>query len=497
MFQQLVFPQLVSSLPHPKFSVEESTKWEPRCSKVSHDDCRFYGRMGLLQDQKGASITIVSALQAELFHAQSRICELEAEERSSKEKVKRLLRKVEEERVSWRSREQKKIHAVVDDLKDELDRERKSCQMIYMLNTKLVIELANAKLSAKQIMQNYQEEKRGRDLMEEVCNELAKQIGEDKAEVEALKRESMKFHEEVEEERRMLQMAEVWREERVQMKLVDAKLALEDRYCKMNKLLTDLETFLQSRSSTLDVMDLRKAELILQAVKSMDVQDIKEFSYMPPKSNDIFSMYEDLRKFEAKGDEIEPCVNYSPTRHASKIQASCPNNGGSYKTSMLKHPNHAIEYKSGLEEEEETRGWGRGGRAEDQSSSYSVEGSTEASVGRVFSQGKNVLESGTECDENADHGSLNTEVSEVCLLVEGNGNGRAFPSGGGIRCQDTAAQRGAPESANPHITRGMKGGIEWRRGIQKPSSKPKLLGVTRVRMESQKSQLRHILKQKT
>jgi len=115
--------------------------------------------------------------------------------------------------------------------------------------------------------------------------------------------------------------------------------------------------------------------LILQAVKSMDVQDIKEFSYMPPKSNDIFSMYEDLRKFEAKGDEIEPCVNYSPTRHASKIQASCPNNGGSYKTSMLKHPNHAIEYKSGLEEEEETRGWGRGGRAEDRSSSYSVEGS--------------------------------------------------------------------------------------------------------------------------
>ncbi len=56
--------------------------------------------MGLLQDQKGASISIVSALQAELFHARSRICELEAEERSSKEKVKRLLRKVENERIS-------------------------------------------------------------------------------------------------------------------------------------------------------------------------------------------------------------------------------------------------------------------------------------------------------------------------------------------------------------------------------------------------------------
>jgi hypothetical protein len=56
--------------------------------------------MGLLQDQKGASISIVSALQAELFHALSRICELEAQKRSSKKKVKGLPRKVEEE--SWK-----------------------------------------------------------------------------------------------------------------------------------------------------------------------------------------------------------------------------------------------------------------------------------------------------------------------------------------------------------------------------------------------------------
>ena len=467
---------------------------------MSHDACRFYGRMMLLQDQNCASIPIVSALQAELLHARSQICELKAEERSSKKKVKRLLRQVEEERVSWRSREKKKILAVVDDLKDGLDRERKICKRMEMLNTKLVNELASAKLSAMQIMQNFQEEKRGRELMEEVCNELAKQIGEDKAEVDTLKRESMKIREEVEEERQMLQMADVWREERVQMKLVDAKLALEDRYCQMNKLLTDLETFLQSRSSTLDVMDLRKAELILQAVKSMDAQDINDFSYIPPKSDDIFSMYEDLIKLEAKGDEIDPCVNYSPTRHASKIQASSTNNGTSYKNSMLKHSNHAIDYNSGLEEEE-NRGRGRASGAEDQGSSYSVEGSTEASVSRVFSQGKNVLESGTECDENAEHGSVSTEVSEVCLLVEGlvegNGNGRASgPEGGGLglRCRDKAARQDASEAANPHITRGMKGYIEWPQGIQKQNLKPKLLGV---RMESQKSQLRHILKHKT
>lgn len=78
---------------------------------------------------------------------------------------------------------------------------------------------------------------------------LLRKLGEDKAEVEAFKRESMKLREEVEEERKMLQMAEVWREERVQMKLIDAKVTLEEKYAQMNKLVADLEAYLSSRSA--------------------------------------------------------------------------------------------------------------------------------------------------------------------------------------------------------------------------------------------------------
>ena len=42
-----------------------------------------------------------------------------------------------------------------------------------------------------------------------MCDELAKEIAEDKAEVEALKSESMKMRDEVEEEKKMLQMAAI------------------------------------------------------------------------------------------------------------------------------------------------------------------------------------------------------------------------------------------------------------------------------------------------
>ncbi|CAD6236433.1 unnamed protein product [Miscanthus lutarioriparius] len=62
----------------------------------------------------------------------------------------------------------------------------------------------------------YEKERKARVLMEEVCDELAKEIAEDKAEVEAMRSESMKIRDELEEEKKMLQMAEVWREERAQ-----------------------------------------------------------------------------------------------------------------------------------------------------------------------------------------------------------------------------------------------------------------------------------------
>ena len=55
-------------------------------------------------------------------------------------------------------------------------------------------------------------------------------------------------------------MVEVWHEEHVQMKLVDAKMALENKYSQMNKLVAELEKFLRSSSATPDVKEMREAE---------------------------------------------------------------------------------------------------------------------------------------------------------------------------------------------------------------------------------------------
>ncbi|KAK8709306.1 hypothetical protein V6N13_060326 [Hibiscus sabdariffa] len=98
--------------------------------------------------------------------------------------------------------------AQIIDLKAEVDYERKARKKVESLNKKLAKEVA--------------EERRGKEALERVCGKLATEIASNKSEIDRMKRE-------FEEERKMLKMAEVLREERVQMKLADAKILFEEK----------------------------------------------------------------------------------------------------------------------------------------------------------------------------------------------------------------------------------------------------------------------------
>ncbi|KAK8524332.1 hypothetical protein V6N13_015358 [Hibiscus sabdariffa] len=315
-----------------------------RCSKASPIEVYgFASRMKLLEEQV-KTVSFVSSLQAELVQAQLYIHNLEYQVQSSRNRVRYLERKLGAERTSQQKKEHEKIYTLLDDLKGQLSRERTKHQKMDEINSQLIKEVAEAKLLAIQSVQKYKAEKRTRKLLEEVCRELARKIGEDEAEVEAMRIETMKIREEVEEERSMLQVADVWREERVQMKLVDAKLALESKYSQLNKLITDLETFLMSRSTSLNMRDLRNAELIAQAVKAISIQDMEEFSYEPLGSGDTFSIIEELRQVEVFGREIEPWFNFTLTGDISDYHPVSPQGNN--------HDNdHVLDYRSGMEED--------------------------------------------------------------------------------------------------------------------------------------------------
>ncbi|XWS38142.1 hypothetical protein CRYUN_Cryun19dG0104900 [Craigia yunnanensis] len=104
--------------------------------------------------------------------------------------------------------------AQIIDLKAELEYQRKARKKAESLNKKLAKELA--------------EETRGREALERVCEELAREISLDKAEIDRMNRE-------FEEERKMLRMAEVLREERVQMKMAEAKILFEEKLLELEE----------------------------------------------------------------------------------------------------------------------------------------------------------------------------------------------------------------------------------------------------------------------
>lgn len=100
----------------------------------------------------------------------------------------------------------------INELKSDLDSERKARKKMESLNKRLARELS--------------EERRGREALERVCEELAKEISSDKSEISRMRRE-------IDDERKMMRTAEVIREERVQMKLADAKILLEEKFSEL------------------------------------------------------------------------------------------------------------------------------------------------------------------------------------------------------------------------------------------------------------------------
>ncbi|XP_060169891.1 uncharacterized protein At5g41620 isoform X1 [Lycium barbarum] len=201
-----------------------------------------------LEEHQSTCLSLFSAMKAELDRACIQMTKLIHEERYNNHgEVDVLLKQFEEEKAAWKLKEQDKIHAALRSIATELKVEKKLRKQTERLNKKLGKELADTKTSLSKAAKELQGEKRAREILEQVCNELARGIGEDRAEVEELKRQSAKVREEVEKEREMLQFADVLREERVQMKLSEAKYQFEEKNAVVDKLRNELEAYLRSK----------------------------------------------------------------------------------------------------------------------------------------------------------------------------------------------------------------------------------------------------------
>lgn len=200
-----------------------------------------------LQEQNSSGISIVSALRIELDRARNQVDQLIHEQRSNRNETEYLMKHFAEEKAAWKIKERDRIRDAIVCIAEELEVEKKLRRQAERLNKKLGKELADTKASLSKAMKEVKREKRAKEILEQVCDELARGIGEDRAQVEELQRESAKVREEVEKEREMLQLADVLREERVQMKLSEAKYQFEEKNAAVEKLKNELEVYLKTK----------------------------------------------------------------------------------------------------------------------------------------------------------------------------------------------------------------------------------------------------------
>ncbi|XP_057830488.1 uncharacterized protein At5g41620 [Cryptomeria japonica] len=503
-----------------------------------------YNRIQILEGEHSASKLLVQSLRTELELAHARMRKVEIEQKTSRKEMEHLLKKIAEERTLWRSQEQEMISKAVKTVEKELETERKSKRKMEIINKKLSKQLAEAKMDLSKSMQELENERKARELVEGVCNELAKEIGEDKAKFEERRQESDKCRQELEEERRMLQMAEILREERVQMKLEAARLYLEEKHLALETLKSELEGFLETtRASKVDatVFYMRGEELLRDAASSVRIQDIKDLSYQSSAADGFCSGYENLQAVDLNNDarEVEStrvflpnttlhnCINSTlnlPTVNPSLKSISISPKPNYSKASVTEDGKNNEDKRK---EEKSATGERSNGEEETNDSYQEIEEGKE----RVYDYCReNKQPSCNEADVIILQTETNEEVKEgpavliteekrfaerdgelkkspaMHLPVSNSGRGEFYktssvhdrlpnPAKYSSFSQQSVVHRAhipfncglgdTPDTGNPHIARGIKGFIEWPKGIRQNSLKTKL--------ESQKAQLRHVL----
>ncbi|KAG5553209.1 hypothetical protein RHGRI_011165 [Rhododendron griersonianum] len=212
---------------------------------TSKELLKIINRVWSRDDQPSSSLSLISALHAELERARLLVNQLIQEQRLEENEINCLVKCFAEEKVAWKNKEKQVVEAAIESVAGELEVERKLRRRFESLNKKLGNELAETKSSLLKAVKELESEKRARGIMEQMCDDLARDIGDDKDEVQKMKRESVRINEEVENERETLHIADKLKEERAQMKLLEAKNKFEEKNTIVDKLRNQLEAFMK------------------------------------------------------------------------------------------------------------------------------------------------------------------------------------------------------------------------------------------------------------
>lgn len=271
--------------------------------KTSTELLKVLNRIWSLEEQHASNISLVKALKTELDHARAQIKELMQEQQADRQEIDDLMKQVAEDKLVRKSKEHEKIKAAVQSVRDELEVERKLRRRSESLHRKLARELSEVKLAYSKALKELEREGKARVLLEDLCDEFARGVGNYEQEVRALKKGSEKDHEE-KNDKLILHISEAWLDERVQMKLAEARCDPDEREMIVDRMRCEIETFLQavrqssdSKTDTPFMKDAVRKDTRLRR-HSLESVHIHEIISGRQDAGDEDSMSSDLHCFE-------------------------------------------------------------------------------------------------------------------------------------------------------------------------------------------------------
>ncbi|CAK8535433.1 unnamed protein product [Lathyrus sativus] len=282
---------------------------------------KVLSQMVVEEKHSSRSMPLILAMSNELDHVHSQIEQFVREQSSNQSDVEYLMKYFEEEKNVWKRREREKIREATTSLAQELEIEKKLRKQTERMNMKISKEIEKVKASYEKLSKEHEREKRAKEILEQVCDELAKGIGEDREKVEDMKRESEKVREEVEKEREMLHLADVLREERVHMKLSEAKYQFEEKNAMLENLRNELESLIRKK-------EREKGDNDDNVEVEVD-QGLKRLKDLGVYLNETFFEFQNL---EEENDSIEN-EDESGESDLQSIELNMDNENKSYKWS--------------------------------------------------------------------------------------------------------------------------------------------------------------------
>ncbi|XP_057980501.1 uncharacterized protein At5g41620-like isoform X2 [Malania oleifera] len=291
--------------------------------KTSTELLKVLNHIWSLEEQHASNIAMGKALKMELDHSRVRIKELLQEKRRDQQEMDDLIKKIAEDKLVRKSKEQDRIKAAVQSVRDELDDERRLRKHSESLHRKLARELSEVKSSFSIALKEFERERRARILLEDLCDEFAKGIRDYEQKVRSLKHKPEKDRAGKENpDRLVLHISEAWLDERMQMKLTEARSDTAEKKSIVDKLSFEIETFLRAKESVGPREDTKSTKSSLNELKesclrrhSLESFHLKEAVSAPKNVDDEDSTGSDLHGFELPNRAVGKLSNGNCKQH--------------------------------------------------------------------------------------------------------------------------------------------------------------------------------------